>query len=101
MAARWRRDGVVCQAKARSYTAGMPQTTIKVDAEVRDRLAGRARRSGRTAGDELAALLDRIDAVEAWSQAATDYDALPEAARDELHQHELLAARDAAAAGGA
>jgi hypothetical protein len=70
----------------------MPSTTIKVDAEVRDRLAGRARRNGRSAGDELAVLMDRIEAIEAWSQAATDYDALPEAAREELRQHELLAA---------
>lgn len=77
----------------------MPNTTIKVDTEVRDRLAVRARRYGRSAGDELAALLDRIDAIEAWSQAATDYYTLPPAARDELHQHEVLAARHAAAAG--
>jgi hypothetical protein len=77
----------------------MSATTIKVDTHVRDRLAGRARRHGRSAGDELAALLDRMDAIEAWSQAATDYDALPEAARDELRQHELLAARHAAADG--
>jgi hypothetical protein len=79
----------------------MSHTTIKVDTGVRDRLAKLARRNGRTAGDELAALLDRMDAIEAWSQAATDYDTLPEAARDELHQHELLAARYATAAGGA
>lgn len=76
----------------------MPYTTIKVDTDVRNRLAGRARSTGRSAGDELAALLDRIEAVEAWSQAATDYDTLPEAARHELHQHELLAARHAATA---
>jgi hypothetical protein len=76
----------------------MPSTTIKVDMDVRDRLAGRARRHGRSAGDELAALMDRIEAIEAWSQAATDYDTLPEAARQELRQHELLAASDAAAA---
>ena len=65
----------------------MSATTIKVDTDVRDRLAGRARRHGRTAGDELAAVLDRLDAIEAWSQAASDYDALPEEARAELAQH--------------
>lgn len=75
----------------------MSSTTIKVDAGVRDRLAERARHHGRAAGDELAALLDRVEAIEAWSQAATDYDALPVAARAELHEHERLAARDAAA----
>lgn len=78
----------------------MPSTTIKVDTGLRDRLAARARRHGRAAGDELAALLDRIEAIEAWSQAATDYQALPAAALAELHQHELLAARHAAAAAG-
>jgi hypothetical protein len=76
----------------------MPSTTIKVDARVRDRLAERARRNGRSAGDELAALMDRLEAIEAWSHAATNYHALPAAARDELHQHELLAAHHAAAA---
>jgi plasmid stability protein len=76
----------------------MPTTTIKVDAEVRDRLAARASRHGRSAGDELAALLDRLEMIEAWSQAATDYDALPASARDELRQHELQAAKDTAAA---
>lgn len=74
----------------------MPNTTIKVDTGVRDRLAARARRNGRSAGEELSALLDRLEAIEGWSQAATDYDVLPDAARDELRQHELLAARHAA-----
>lgn len=64
---------------------------------MRDRLAGRASRHGRAAGDELAALLDRIEAIEAWSQSATDYDALPAAARAELDEHERLAAGHAAA----
>jgi hypothetical protein len=70
----------------------MSATTIKVDTDVRDRLAVRARHHGRTAGDELAAMMDRLEAIEAWSQAATDYDALPEDARDELQRHEILAA---------
>lgn len=79
----------------------MSSTTIKVDAAVRDRLAMRARRNGRAAGDELSALLDRIEAIEAWSQAATDYDALPAAARAELGEHERLAAGHVAAVTGA
>lgn len=83
------------------HTYRMPSTTIKVDVQVRDRLAGRARRNGRAAGDELAALLDRIDAIEAWSQAATDYDTLPAAARAELQEHERLAAGHVAAVAGA
>lgn len=69
----------------------MSSTTITVDVGVRDRLVARAHHHGRAAGVELAALLDRVEVIEAWSRAATDFDALPTAARAELHEHEPLA----------
>jgi plasmid stability protein len=38
----------------------MAMTTIRVDAEVRDRLAARARTHGRSLGAELSAMLDDL-----------------------------------------
>src|SRR6201986_5682534 len=43
-----------------AYTSSMAMTTIRVDAEVRDRLAARARAHGRSLGAELSAMLDDL-----------------------------------------
>jgi plasmid stability protein len=45
---------------ASPYTSKMAMTTIRVDAEVRDRLAARARAHGRSLGAELSAMLDDL-----------------------------------------
>jgi hypothetical protein len=42
------------------YTSKVAMTTIRVDAEVRDRLAARARAHGRSLGAELSAMLDDL-----------------------------------------
>ena len=41
-----------------TYTSSMAMTTIRVDADVRDRLAARAQAHGRSLGGELSAMLD-------------------------------------------
>jgi len=43
-----------------TYTPVMSMTTIRVDAEVRDRLAARAEAHGRSLGAELGAILDEM-----------------------------------------
>jgi plasmid stability protein len=43
-----------------TYTSSMAMTTIRVDAEVRDRLAVRAQAHGRSLGAELSAMLDEL-----------------------------------------
>ena len=43
-----------------TYTSSMAMTTIRVDAEVRDRLAARAQAHGRSLGGELSAMLDEL-----------------------------------------
>ena len=43
-----------------TYTSAMAMTTIRVDAEVRDRLAARAQAHGRSLGAELGAMLDEL-----------------------------------------
>ena len=43
-----------------TYTAVMAMTTIRVEAEVRDRLAARAQAHGRSLGAELSAMLDEM-----------------------------------------
>jgi plasmid stability protein len=43
-----------------TYTSSMAMTTIRVDAEVRDRLAARAQAHGRSLGAELSAMLDDL-----------------------------------------
>jgi plasmid stability protein len=43
-----------------TYTSTMAMTTIRVEAEVRDRLADRARTHGRSLGAELSAMLDEL-----------------------------------------
>jgi hypothetical protein len=43
-----------------TYTSSMAMTTIRVDAEVRDRLAARAQARGRSLGAELSAMLDEL-----------------------------------------
>jgi plasmid stability protein len=45
---------------AKTYTSSMAMTTIRVEAEVRDRLAARARAHGRSLGAELSAMLDDL-----------------------------------------
>jgi hypothetical protein len=47
----------------------MAITTIRVDAEVRDRLAARARANGRSLGAELSAMLDDL----MWQGIADGY----------------------------
>lgn len=47
----------------RRYTDGMPPTTIKVDSEVRDRLACLAAENGRSLGEQIAALLEEREMV--------------------------------------
>ena len=42
------------------YTSSVAMTTIRVEAEVRDRLAARARAHGRSLGAELSAVLDDL-----------------------------------------
>lgn len=42
------------------YTSNMAMTTIRVETEVRDRLAARARAHGRSLGAELGAMLDDL-----------------------------------------
>jgi plasmid stability protein len=44
----------------KTYTSPMAMTTIRVDAEVRDRLAARAQAHGRSLGGELSAMLDEL-----------------------------------------
>ena len=43
-----------------AYTSSMAITTIRVDTEVRDRLAARARAHDRSLGAELSAMLDEL-----------------------------------------
>jgi hypothetical protein len=43
-----------------TYTRGMAMTTIRVEAEVRDRLAAQATAHGRSLGAELGAMLDEM-----------------------------------------
>jgi plasmid stability protein len=45
---------------SKTYTSSMAMTTIRVDAEVRDRLAARAQAHGRSLGGELSAMLDEL-----------------------------------------
>src|SRR3984893_16392805 len=45
---------------AKAYTSSMAITTIRVDTEVRDRLAARARAHDRSLGAELSAMLDEL-----------------------------------------
>jgi plasmid stability protein len=45
---------------AKTYTSFMAITTIRVDTEVRDRLAARARAHDRSLGAELSAMLDEL-----------------------------------------
>lgn len=45
---------------AKTYTSLMAMTTIRVESEVRDRLAARAHAHGRSLGAELSAMLDDI-----------------------------------------
>src|SRR5271163_1078017 len=45
---------------AKTYTSIMAMTTIRVDGEVRDRLAARAHAHGRSLGAELSAMLDDL-----------------------------------------
>jgi plasmid stability protein len=45
---------------SKTYTSIMAMTTIRVGAEVRDRLAARARAHGRSLGAELSAMLDEL-----------------------------------------
>lgn len=42
------------------YTSAMAMTTIRVEAEIRDRLAARAQAHGRSLGAELGAMLDEM-----------------------------------------
>jgi hypothetical protein len=51
-------------------------TTIKVDTAVRDRLAALAKASGRTLGQEVAALVERAEQGSFWDDIAHDYDRL-------------------------
>jgi len=41
----------------------MPPTTIKLDSEIRDRLAELAMENGRTLGEQIAALLEERDMI--------------------------------------
>jgi plasmid stability protein len=43
-----------------AYTSTMAMTTIRVEGEVRDRLAARAHAHGRSLGAELSAMLDHL-----------------------------------------
>jgi predicted transcriptional regulator len=52
----------------------MSITTIRVESEVRDRLAALATAHGRSLGEELAAILDDLT----WRQIAEDYQRLSE-----------------------
>jgi plasmid stability protein len=45
---------------AKAYTSMMAMTTIRVEGEVRDRLAARAQAHGRSLGAELSAMLDDL-----------------------------------------
>jgi plasmid stability protein len=45
---------------SKTYTSKMAMTTIRVDVELRDRLAERASAHGRSLGAELQAMLDEI-----------------------------------------
>lgn len=51
-------------------------TTIKVDTTVRDRLAALAKESGRTLGQEVAALIDLAEKGNSWEDISKDYDRL-------------------------
>ena len=59
-----RREGSALSAlgpyTAKPYTSAMAITTIRVDTEVRDRLAARARAHDRSLGAELSAMLDEL-----------------------------------------
>jgi len=52
-----------------TYTSSMAMTTIRVDAEIRDRLAALAARHGRSIGAELRALLNET----AWQDIEAGY----------------------------
>ncbi|NUT35401.1 MAG: hypothetical protein HOV79_20290 [Hamadaea sp.] len=48
----------------------MSITTIKVDSELRDRLAAIAAKSGRTLGQQIAYLLDLVEHADRWKAEA-------------------------------
>jgi hypothetical protein len=49
-----------CMYAAKTYTPSMAMTTIRVESEVRDRLAALARAHGRSLGAGLSAMLDDL-----------------------------------------
>ncbi|NUO57705.1 MAG: hypothetical protein HOV71_09180 [Hamadaea sp.] len=54
----------------------MPPTTIKVDSEIRDRLARLAEENGRSLGDQIAALLEEREMIRSLRAGARIFGSL-------------------------
>ena len=63
-------------AYTRGILHGMPPTTIKLDSEVRDRLAKLAAEHGRSLGEQIAALLEEREMIRSLRAGAQLFQAL-------------------------